>query len=365
MVEESIASQLRTINSDMLGVVSTLALIRDVQQSSAAQFPELNASRHEQFDELNAALSNQHLMIVKMAENNQMRDAQLAKHSKRMDRMEILFERLDNQLPNLAHCVDVCSEVGSSTTAIASTLTTLQDQMTTTAQTVTQRLDDMEETIRDTFVDLQVDVIKASSHRWRIPSRLVLLLWTWLWRNWRLRCVRLGCRIGPTHPLRPTFPPHRMRTRTVLGWHVRRAMMATTMHPHRIVFRRQLCSAPGLRSLPVIGCHICGRLTPALRIWHMGHGRQRTVPIWGSIPHLDLKQRSQPPVRHTFRRGDLPRCRLTNTQATTTPLVCTQLRSTIIACKDTGIWICVRIGTLIITGCLTIGRTTVTKGVTQ
>ncbi len=36
MVEESIASRLRSINSDMLGVVSTLASIRDVQQSSAA-----------------------------------------------------------------------------------------------------------------------------------------------------------------------------------------------------------------------------------------------------------------------------------------------------------------------------------------
>ena len=162
MVEESIASRLGTINSDMLGVVSTLALIRDVQQSSAAQFAVLNASRHEQFDELNVALSNQHLMLVKMAENNQMRDAHLVKHSKRMDRMEILFERLDNQLPNLARCVNVCLEVGSSTTAIASTLTTLRDQTTITAQMVTQRLDNMEETMCDTFVDLKVDVSKVT-----------------------------------------------------------------------------------------------------------------------------------------------------------------------------------------------------------
>jgi hypothetical protein len=36
MVEESIASQLRLINSDMLGVVSTLASIRDIQQSLTA-----------------------------------------------------------------------------------------------------------------------------------------------------------------------------------------------------------------------------------------------------------------------------------------------------------------------------------------
>ncbi len=91
-----------------------------------------------------------------------MRDAQLAKHSEQMDRMEILFERLDTQFPNMARCVKVCSEVGSSLTAIASTITTIRDQMITTAQTVTQRLNDMEETIRDTFVDLKVDVIKAT-----------------------------------------------------------------------------------------------------------------------------------------------------------------------------------------------------------
>ncbi len=149
------------MNANLLGVVSTLASIRDVQQSSAARFAELNASRRTQLDELHAAISSQHSTLVIMAASNQMCDAQLAKHSKRMDKMEILFDQLDTQLPNMACCVEVCSEVGSSSTAIASTLTTIRDQTLTTAQTVTQRLDDMEETIRDTFVDLKVDVIKA------------------------------------------------------------------------------------------------------------------------------------------------------------------------------------------------------------
>jgi hypothetical protein len=98
---------------------------------------------------------------MKMAESNNVQDVQLAKHSERIDRMEILFDQLDHQLPNLARCVEVCSEVGSSATAIASTLTTIRDQTATMAQTVTQRLDDMEETIRDTFVDLKVDVLTA------------------------------------------------------------------------------------------------------------------------------------------------------------------------------------------------------------
>ncbi len=71
IVEESIASRLRAINADMLGVVSTLALIRDVQQSSAARFAELNASRRTQLDELHAAIFSQHSTLVKMAESNQ------------------------------------------------------------------------------------------------------------------------------------------------------------------------------------------------------------------------------------------------------------------------------------------------------
>jgi hypothetical protein len=45
-----------------------------------------------QLDELHAAISSQHSTLVKMAESNQMRDAQLVKHSERMDKMEILFE---------------------------------------------------------------------------------------------------------------------------------------------------------------------------------------------------------------------------------------------------------------------------------
>ena len=145
-----------------MGVVSTLASTRDIQQSSAAQFAELNAIRLLQFDELNEAINNQHSMLMKMAESDNVRDAQLAKHSERIDMMEILFDQLDNQLPNLARCAEVCSEVGSSMTAIASILTTIRDQMATTAQTVTQRLNEMEATIRDTFVDLKVDVLTAT-----------------------------------------------------------------------------------------------------------------------------------------------------------------------------------------------------------
>ena len=139
MVEDCIASRFRAINADMLGVVSTLASIRDVQQSSAARFAELNASRRTQLDELHAAISSQHSTLVKIAASNQMRDVQLVKHSEWMDKMLILFDRLDTQLPNMARCVEVCSEVGSSSTVIALTLTTIRDQTLTTAQTVTQQ----------------------------------------------------------------------------------------------------------------------------------------------------------------------------------------------------------------------------------
>ena len=45
---------------------------------------------------------------------------------------------------------------------MASTLTTIRDQTTATVQSVTQRLNEMEETIRDTFVDLKVDVLTST-----------------------------------------------------------------------------------------------------------------------------------------------------------------------------------------------------------
>ena len=53
-------------------------------------------------------------------------------------------------------------EVRSNATAIASTLTNIRDQTAITMQTVTQHLDDMEETIRDTFVDLKVKVLAST-----------------------------------------------------------------------------------------------------------------------------------------------------------------------------------------------------------
>ena len=69
---------------------------------------------------------------------------------------------MHSQIPNMTRCVELCSEVGSSSTEIASTLTTIWDQMVTTAQTVSQQLDGMEDTIRDTFVDLKVEVLTAT-----------------------------------------------------------------------------------------------------------------------------------------------------------------------------------------------------------
>ena len=162
IVEDSIASRLRAINEDMLGVVHTLASIRDVQKLSAERYAEINASRRTQMDELHATLSSQHSTLMKMAEGNQVRDAQLVKQSERLDRMEVLFDRMDAQLPKMSRCVELCSEVASSSSGIASTLTTIRDQTVTTAQTVSQRLDGMEDTIRDTFVDLKVEVITAT-----------------------------------------------------------------------------------------------------------------------------------------------------------------------------------------------------------
>ncbi len=70
-----------------------------------------------------------------------------------------MFDKLDQQLPKLARCVAVCSEVVTTVDAAGSTLACIQEQMALTCQSVTQRLDSMEETIRDKFLDLKVDIL--------------------------------------------------------------------------------------------------------------------------------------------------------------------------------------------------------------
>ena len=114
--------------------MSTLALIGVAQRSSAAaiakqksQFDVLNAARKSQFDMLNDILTNQHSLLMKMVARNTAQNAQMAKHSERMDRVEILFDKLNQQLPNFARCVEVCLEVGTNVEAGASTLASIRD----------------------------------------------------------------------------------------------------------------------------------------------------------------------------------------------------------------------------------------------
>ncbi len=146
----------------MAGVVSTLASIGVAQQSSAARFADLTAAQQSQFNELHDPITKQHSMLMTMVEGNTARDAQLAQHGERMARVEILFDKFDQQLPSLARCVQACSEFGPTAAAVALTLDKIKDHTATATQTVSQRLDDMEETIWDTFLDLKVDVISVT-----------------------------------------------------------------------------------------------------------------------------------------------------------------------------------------------------------
>ena len=85
IVEDSIASQFRSINSNVEGVLSSLALIVVAQKKTTVVFDAAIASQNSQFDELTAqltaALNNQHSQLMKLVAGNTMRDAQLAKHS--------------------------------------------------------------------------------------------------------------------------------------------------------------------------------------------------------------------------------------------------------------------------------------------
>jgi hypothetical protein len=139
-----------------------LDLIGVAQQASAARFAELTAAQHSQFNKLHDAITKQHSMLMTMVEGNTARDAQLDQHGKRMARVEIIFDKFNQQLPSLARCVEACSEFGPTAAAVASILDKIRDHTATTTQTVSQRLDDMEETIRDTLLDLKVDVISTT-----------------------------------------------------------------------------------------------------------------------------------------------------------------------------------------------------------
>ena len=83
-----------------------LALIGVAQQLSAARITELTAARQSQFNEIHNAITKQHSMLMTMVAGNTARDAQLAQHGKRMARVEILFDKFDQQLPTLAWCVE-------------------------------------------------------------------------------------------------------------------------------------------------------------------------------------------------------------------------------------------------------------------
>ncbi len=85
IVEDSIASQLWSINSNVEGVLFLLALIVVAQKKTTVVFDAAIANQNSQFDELTAhltaALNNQHSQLMKLVAGNTMRDAQLDKHS--------------------------------------------------------------------------------------------------------------------------------------------------------------------------------------------------------------------------------------------------------------------------------------------
>jgi hypothetical protein len=83
------------------------------------------------------------------------------KHSERMDHMEILFAKVDRQLPDLARFVEVCTLVGTEVNTVGSNLTKIREQAELATTVMNLHLDSMEETFKDSFRALNVDSINA------------------------------------------------------------------------------------------------------------------------------------------------------------------------------------------------------------
>ncbi len=98
---------------------------------------------------------------MKLIDGMKVCDAQMVKHSERMDHMEILFAKVDRQPPDLAQFDEVCTLVGTEVDAVGSNLTKIREQAQWATTVMNLRLDSMEETFKDFFWALNVNGISA------------------------------------------------------------------------------------------------------------------------------------------------------------------------------------------------------------
>jgi hypothetical protein len=98
---------------------------------------------------------------VKLIDGIKVRNAQMVRHSEQMDHMEILFAKVDRQLPDLVRFVEVYTSVGTEVDAVGSNLTKIREQAESAMMVMNLCLDSMEETFKDSFRALNVDGIIA------------------------------------------------------------------------------------------------------------------------------------------------------------------------------------------------------------
>jgi hypothetical protein len=111
--------------------------------------------------QIDDSLNTQQSQLMKLIDGMKVCDAQMVKHSERMDHMEILFAKVDRQLPCLARFVEVCTSVGREVDAVGSNLTKIREQAESATTVMNLHLDSMEETFKDSFRALNVDGTSA------------------------------------------------------------------------------------------------------------------------------------------------------------------------------------------------------------
>jgi hypothetical protein len=86
-------------------------------------------------------------------------NAEQVKHKEHLDHVKVLFAKLDKHLPELTTIVEVCRAVGMNVDDVSSKITQVLEHAESATLSLNKRIDIMDETLRDTFLNFKVDGI--------------------------------------------------------------------------------------------------------------------------------------------------------------------------------------------------------------
>jgi hypothetical protein len=86
-------------------------------------------------------------------------NAEQVKHKECLNHVEVLFDKQDKYLPKLMTIVKVCLAVDTNVDDVSSKITQDMEQAESAMLSLNKRIDTIDETIQDVFLDFKVDGI--------------------------------------------------------------------------------------------------------------------------------------------------------------------------------------------------------------